>query len=217
MVLLSGSAIAVNWADENVDAIIQAWYPGAQGGRAVAELLFGQYSPSGRLPVTFYKTTEELPDFRDYSMKNRTYRYMQNEALYPFGFGLSYTTFKYSNLKLSSNIVNSTDNVTCTVTVENSGGYEGKEVIQLYIRDVEASVDVPKWQLRGIQVENFLPGEIKDISFIITPSDLSLINNDGEEVFEKGEFEIFVGGSQPDSRSVSLLGVAPCIAKIVTN
>ena len=216
LVLLSGSAIAVNWADENVDAIIQAWYPGAQGGRAVAELLFGQYSPSGRLPVTFYKTTEELPDFRDYSMKNRTYRYMQNEALYPFGFGLSYTTFKYSNLKLSSNIVNSTDNVTCTVTVENSGGYEGKEVIQLYIRDVEASVDVPKWQLRGIQVENFLPGEIKDISFIITPSDLSLINNDGEEVFEKGEFEIFVGGSQPDSRSVSLLGVAPCNVNIVT-
>ena len=217
LVLLSGSALAVNWADENVDAIIQAWYPGAQGGKAVADLLFGNYCPSGRLPVTFYRTTEELPDFRDYSMKNRTYKYMHNEALYPFGFGLSYTTFKYSNLKLSKEEANATDTITCTVTVENTGEYQGNEVIQLYIRDIEASVDVPKWQLRGVKVENFLPGQVKDISFVITPSDLSLVNNDGELVLEKGEFEIFVGGSQPDSRSIKLMEVAPCNILFVIN
>src|SRR5690606_13192250 len=111
------------WADENVPAIIQAWYPGAEGGKAIASLIFGEYSPSGRLPVTFYRTTEELPDFRDYSMENRTYKYMKNPALYPFGYGLSYTKFEYSNLTLSKDKVNVGEGIECSVKVKNTGSF----------------------------------------------------------------------------------------------
>lgn len=210
LVLLSGSALAVNWADEHIEGIIQAWYPGAQGGRAVAALLFGDYSPSGRLPVTFYRTTEELPDFRDYSMKGRTYRYMNNEALYPFGYGLSYSTFKYSNFDISNKNVKCGDSVTCTVSVENIGEYEADEVIQLYIKDVEATVEVPVWQLKGVKVERLLPKQQKTVTFEIKPEDMMLVNNDGEYILEKGEFEVYIGGSQPDKRSASLLGQSPC-------
>ena len=163
--LLSGSALAVTWADKHIPAIIQAWYPGAEGGKAVAGLIFGDYSPSGRLPVTFYRTTEELPDFSDYSMKNRTYRYMQNEALYPFGYGLSYTKFKYGKIHVSSTIVNAGGNIQCTVTVKNIGNWESYEIVQLYLRDVEGSTELPIWQLKGIQVLNLKPGEEKEASF----------------------------------------------------
>lgn len=206
LVLLAGSALAVTWADENTAAIIQAWYPGAQGGKAIASLLFGEYSPSGRLPVTFYRTTEELPDFRDYSMKNRTYRYMENEALYPFGYGLSYSKFEYTDLVLSSHEIQWGESVTCTVKVENTGSCESKEVAQLYLKDVEASTAAPRWQLRGFRKLNLLPGEQKEVSFTLLPEDMLLVNDEGESVLEPGAFEIYVGGSQPDARSVELTG-----------
>jgi beta-glucosidase len=206
LVLLSGSALAVTWADKHIPAIIQAWYPGAEGGKAVAGLIFGDYSPSGRLPVTFYRTTEELPDFSDYSMKNRTYRYMQNEALYPFGYGLSYTKFKYGKIHVSSTIVNAGGNIQCTVTVKNIGNWESYEVVQLYLRDVEGSTELPIWQLKGIQVLNLKPGEEKEASFLLTPGHMSMINNDGKRILEPGRFEVFIGGSQPDKRSLELTG-----------
>ncbi|HHW47923.1 MAG TPA: glycoside hydrolase family 3 protein [Clostridiaceae bacterium] len=206
LVLLSGSALAVSWADENIPAIIQAWYPGAEGGRAVAGLIFGDFCPSGKLPVTFYRTTEELPDFRDYSMKNRTYRYMQNEALYPFGYGLSYTKFEYGEIKISSDRINAGDNIECTVTVKNAGNWEAEETVQLYLRDVEASVEVPRWQLRGVRKVTLKPGEEKEASFLLTPKDMSLIDNDGKRILEPGVFEVFIGGSQPDKRSLALTG-----------
>ena len=206
LVLLSGSALAVTWADQNVGAIVQAWYPGAQGGRAVAEMLFGEFSPCGKLPVTFYRTTEELPDFRDYSMKNRTYKYMENEALYPFGFGLSFTRFEYSHLKLSSDSIKSGDEITCTVKVKNTGSYEAKEVVQLYLKDTETSCVAPRWQLRGIKKVNLLPGEEKIVSMTISPEDMMLVTEDGSSVLEPGSFEVFIGGSQPDARSISLSG-----------
>jgi len=206
LVLLSGSALAVSWADENIPAIIQAWYPGAEGGRAVAGLIFGDFCPSGKLPVTFYRTTEELPDFRDYSMKNRTYRYMQNEALYPFGYGLSYTKFEYGEIKISSDRINAGDNIECTVTVKNVGNWEAEETVQLYLRDVEASVEVPRWQLRGVRKVTLKPGEEKEASFLLTPKDMSLIDNDGKRILEPGVFEVFIGGSQPDKRSLELTG-----------
>jgi len=139
LVLLSGSALAVKWADDNVPAIIQAWYPGAEGGRAVASLIFGEYSPSGRLPVTFYSTTEELPDFCDYSMRNRTYRYMENEALYPFGYGLSYTKFSYSGIEFSKQRINAGEDIECRIVVRNIGHMDSEESVQLYLKDVEAS------------------------------------------------------------------------------
>jgi beta-glucosidase len=207
LVLLSGSALAVNWADQHIPAIIQAWYPGAEGGKAIASLIFGEYSPSAKLPVTFYRSTEELPDFNDYSLQNRTYRYMKNEALYPFGYGLSYTRFEYRDLKLNQSKIEIGENITCKVKVQNTGNYASNEVVQLYLKDVEASVEVPKWQLRGIQSVFLKPGEEKEVQFVVTPRLMALINNEGKCILEPGLFEIYIGGSQPDVRSYELTGM----------
>jgi beta-glucosidase len=206
LVLLSGSALAVNWADENIPAIIQGWYPGSQGGRAIASLIFGDYSPSGRLPVTFYRSTEELPDFRDYSMENRTYRYMKQEALYPFGYGLSYSKFEYSSLSLDQTNIDLGQDVNVSVVVKNVGNYEADEVVQLYLKDVEASVRVPNWELKGVKRISLKPGEEVKLDFTVAARQMALIDNDGRCVLEPGLFELFVGGSQPDSRSEKLTG-----------
>jgi beta-glucosidase len=205
LVLLSGSALAITWADEHIPAIVQAWYPGGRGGDAVAAMLFGEYSPSGRLPVTFYRTTEELPDFRDYSMKNRTYRYMQNEALYPFGYGLSYTKFEYSPIKAEKTI-RAGDTFNCSITVKNTGSMASEETVQLYLKDVEASVEVPKWQLSGIRKVYLEPGCEQEVTFTLTPGQMAIIDNDGKAVLEPGIFEAYIGGSQPDARSIWLTG-----------
>lgn len=209
LVLLTGSALSVTWADEKIPAILNAWYPGALGGRAIASVLFGETNPSGRLPVTFYRTTEELPDFTDYAMNNRTYRYMKNEALYPFGFGLSYTQFEYSNLQLSSNEISAGEGLTATVTVTNTGKLAGDEIAQLYIQDVEAGFTVPKWQLSGMKRVSLEPGQSVQVSFEIQPEQLTVVDDEGNRIFEPGEFIIYAGGSQPDTRSIRLTGKAP--------
>lgn len=206
LVLLSGSALAVSWADENIPAIIQAWYPGGEGGKAAASLIFGEYSPSGRLPVTFYRTSEELPDFRDYAMKNRTYRYMEKEALYPFGFGLSYTTFSYSNVKISKESIQVGEELECRVVVKNTGSMPSFEVVQLYLTDMEASVTIPKWQLAGFRPVHLNCGEEKVIRFTLTGRHMSLIDEEGRRMIEPGRFKIHIGGSQPDQRSMALKG-----------
>ena len=206
LVLASGSALAVNWADDHVPAIIEAWYAGAEGGSAVASLIFGGFSPSGKLPVTFYKTTEELPDFIDYSMKNRTYRYMENVALYPFGYGLSYTKFEYKNLIISKGEIKSGETCEVKVTVKNIGQCESEETVQLYLKDVDASVLVPKYELKGIKKINLKPGQERQLEFELTPRQMALIDNDGNCILEPGVFEVFVGGSQPDDRSIGLTG-----------
>ncbi|WP_439711249.1 glycoside hydrolase family 3 C-terminal domain-containing protein [Clostridium estertheticum] len=206
LVLASGSALAVNFANEHVPAIIQAWYAGAEGGSAVASLIFGDYSPSGKLPVTFYKTTEELPDFIDYSMENRTYRYMENVALYPFGYGLSYTKFEYTNLITSKGEIKSGETCKFKITVKNIGQCESEETVQLYLKDVEASVLVPKYELKGIKKINLKPGQERQLEFELTPRQMALIDNDGNCILEPGVFEVFVGGSQPDDRSAELTG-----------
>ena len=206
LVLASGSALAVNFADEHLPAIIQAWYSGAQGGEAIASLIFGDYSPSGKLPVTFYKTTEELPDFTDYSMKNRTYRYMENEALYPFGYGLSYTVFEYSCLTVSKSQLKSGETAKFKIKVKNIGQWEAEETVQLYLKDVEASVIVPKYQLKGVRKINLMPGQEKEVEFELTPRQMALIDNDGNCILEPGVFQVFIGGSQPDTRSIVLTG-----------
>ncbi|MBW9172409.1 glycoside hydrolase family 3 C-terminal domain-containing protein [Clostridium estertheticum] len=211
LVLLSGSALAINWADEHIPAIVQAWYPSSQGGKAIASLIFGEYSPSGKLPVTFYKSTQELPDFEDYAMKNRTYRYMENEALYPFGYGLSYSKFEYSNLRISKTEIEVNETVNLSVTVKNIGKYESDETVQLYLKDVEASVVVPKYQLKGIKKVSLKPSEEKEVSFELTPRQMALIDDEGNCILEPGLFEVFVGGSQPDKRSKELTG--DCIQK----
>jgi beta-glucosidase len=205
LVLMSGSALAVKWAAEHVPAIVQAWYPGGRGGEAVASLLFGDFSPSGRLPVTFYATTEELPDFHDYAMKNRTYRYMTAEALYPFGYGLSYTKFEYGPIKVN-NSIKAGDPVSCSTTVKNTGKRASEETVQLYLKDTQASVEVPKWSLKGVRKVTLKPGEHTEVKFELTPRQLALIDNDGKALLEPGKFELFIGGSQPDARSEKLTG-----------
>ena len=196
VVLLSGSALAVNWANDNVPAILQTWYPGGEGGTAVADVLFGNYNPAGRLPVTFYKSVDQLPPFTDYNMAGRTYRYFKGEPLYPFGFGLSYTKFSYSNLRLSSKSVKAGEPIKVTVDVQNVGERAGDEVVQLYLTDVVASAPVPVRTLVGFDRISFRTGEKRTVEFTITPRQMSLIDDSGKRVIEPGEFLISVGGSQ---------------------
>ena len=195
LVLMSGSALAVNWANENIPAIIHAWYPGQEGGTAIADVLFGDYNPSGRLPVTFYKSIDDLPLFEDYNMANRTYRYFKGEPLYPFGYGLSYTTFEYKNLVLSPEKIRTDKSITVHVEVKNTGNLAGDEVVQLYVKDVVSIVPTPIRSLKGFQRVHLKPGEQKALIFKLTPADLSHYDQEQGWIVEPGEFEIMVGGS----------------------
>jgi len=197
VVLLNGSALAVNWAQENVPAIVEAWYPGEEGGTAIADVLFGDYNPGGRLPVTFYKSITQLPSFEDYGMKGRTYRYFQGVPLYPFGFGLSYTRFKYDNLKFDSGKIKPGEKLQVSVEVQNVGEQPGDEVMQLYITDVAASVPVPIRSLGATQRIYLKPGEKRSLSFTVVPEQMSIIDDNGKRVIEPGEFLVSVGGKQP--------------------
>ncbi len=205
VILMNGSPMTINWVHDNVSAVLEAWYPGEEGGTAIADILFGGYSPAGRLPITFVKSLDQLPPFTDYSMQGRTYRYMTEEPLYPFGYGLSYTKFEYSGLTVQSK-VEPTDSVIVSVTVKNAGATAGDEVVQLYVTDVEASVTVPRWQLQGVTRVGLQPGEEKTVEFTLTPRQLAIIDEDGRAVLEPGVFQVFVGGQQPDKRSSELTG-----------
>lgn len=207
LVLLSGSALSIPWADDHIPAIVQGWYPGAQGGRAIAEILFGDYSPEGKLPVTFYRTTEELPDFTDYNMANRTYRYMKNEALYPFGYGLSYTDFDLSNPSIEGEELGLGKNVLCTVNIKNIGSMPGAETIQVYVK-VKRD-DALNWQLKGLKKVYLNPNEEKTVSIELKDTAFGLYDNEGRLIIHEGEYEVFVGTSQPDERSIKLTGKKP--------
>jgi beta-glucosidase len=197
VVLLNGSALAVNWANDNVPAIVETWYPGQEGGTAIADVLFGDYNPGGRLPVTFYKSVDQLPPFTEYSMQGRTYRYFKGDPLYPFGFGLSYTNFTYDNLKLSANRIKAGAGLTITAEVRNAGSRAGDEVAQLYLTDVVASVPVPVRSLAGVKRVFLKPGEKQTISFGLTGEQMSIIDDQGRRVIEPGAFLISIGGKQP--------------------
>ncbi|MCX6302639.1 MAG: glycoside hydrolase family 3 C-terminal domain-containing protein [Bacteroidia bacterium] len=196
LVLLNGSALTVNWENDNIPVIIETWYGGQAAGQALADVIFGDYNPGGRLPVTVYKSVEDLPDFTEYRMENRTYRYFKGEALYPFGFGLSYTTFRYSKLKVAKKI-KSGDEVTVTVTVKNTGKIAGDEVVQLYLSNLGSSVPVPIRALKGFKRINLLPGENKTVTFSVSPDAFSVIDEQNKRVVNPGIFELTVGGSQP--------------------
>lgn len=197
LVLTGGSAISVNFAQDNINAILYVWYPGEEGGRAVADVIFGDYNPAGRLPVTFYKSLNQLPNFRDYSMENRTYRYFSGEPLYAFGYGLSYTKFEYNNLKISSKKININDNFMVSAEVRNCGPYSGDEVVQLYLSVLNVSFRVPIHELKGFERVSLKVGEIKKISFNLSSKDLSIVNESGERIIEPGRFRISIGGCQP--------------------
>ena len=196
VVLETGSAVAVNWANQNASSIIQLWYPGEEGGTALADVLFGDYNPAGRLPVTFYKSVDQLPPFTDYNMKGRTYRYFSGEPLFPFGFGLSYTTFEYSNLKMPS-VAKTAENIKVSVDVKNTGKMDGDEVVELYIKDLDAKVPVPIHALQGFRRVHLKAGETKTVDFVLTPRQFSIIDNENKRIVELGDFIIYVGGCQP--------------------
>jgi len=201
LVLLNGSALAITWADENVPAILEAWYPGQAGGLAVADVLFGDYSPAGRLPVTFYRSLDQLPPFDDYSMTGHTYRYFQGAPLYPFGYGLSYTQFAYSDLRLSRTRLKAGQSLRVRVTVRNTGSRPGDEVVQLYLRDVETSAPAPIRSLKGFhRVRRLGPGRKKMVRFTVEPPDMALVSEDGRRMVEPGLFELSVGGGQAGAR-----------------
>ncbi len=203
LVNMTGSAMDLNLAEERCAAIIQAWYPGSRGGQAIAELLFGEYSPAGRLPVTFYRTIEELPEFTDYRMTGRTYRYMKNDALYPFGYGLSYNTYRYDAVEFP---YWQDSKLHVRVRVTNQGTMKGDEVVQLYMIHKSPVLESPNCSLRGFQRITLEPGASQEVEFILGQEDLMMVNNDGEKVLESGEYEITVGGGQPDHRTEELTG-----------
>lgn len=196
LVLLNGSALSVNYAAGHADAILTAGYPGQEGGNAVADVLTGDYNPAGRLPVTYYKSVDQLPPFEEYDMKERTYRYFTGEPLYPFGFGLSYTNFAYSELKVPPSVA-AGQPVKVSVKVTNTGQREGEEVVQLYITDEKASTPRPLRQLEGFKRISLKPGASELVEFTLEPRQLSIINNREQRVIEPGWFTVAAGGKQP--------------------
>lgn len=196
LVLINGSALSINYAAENIDAILTAGYPGQQGGNAIADVLFGDYNPAGRLPVTYYKSVDQLPAFENYEMEGRTYRYFRQEPIYPFGFGLSYTKFAYSDLKIPTT-AKVGEAVVVSATVTNTGDRDGEEVVQLYITDEKASTPRPIRQLEGFKRISLKKGESKEVKFTLSPYQFSMINKKDIRVIEPGVFNIVVGGKQP--------------------
>ncbi len=196
VVLTNGSALGVNWAKEHANAIIDAWYPGEEGGAAVAQTLSGRNNPAGRLPVTFYKDVSQLPAFEDYSMKGRTYRYFEGMPLYPFGYGLSYTTFGYSGLSGPEAPIAAGAPVSFDVTIENTGRKPGDEVAQLYLEFPNVP-GAPLKALRGFQRVHLESGESKKIHFELQPRDLGMVSAEGVPMIAEGEYTVSVGGGQP--------------------
>ena len=204
LVLTGGSPIALGEIEDMVDAVIFIWYPGMEGGRAVADVLFGDVSPSGKLPLTFPKSLDQLPAFDDYSMSKRTYRYMSEEPLYPFGFGLSYSRFEYVDLKLDRLSIKAGESLPVSVTVGNRGDRAASEVVQFYVSDLEASTLVPLHHLIGFERVTLEAGESRTIHFTLTPEMMSFYNNDGKSTLEPGKFKLEIGGCSPGKRGQEL-------------
>jgi beta-glucosidase len=201
VVLMNGSALAVNWANQNSNAILEAWYSGEEGGAAIAETLAGTNNPAGRLPVTFYKGVDQLPEFTDYAMKNRTYRYFQGEPLYPFGYGLSYSIFSYSNLQLSAPKMNAGDSLTVSAEVKNTSDRAGDEVVQVYLT-FPPIPGAPLRALRGFTRVHLAAGAAQHVDFTLSPRELSMVNSVGDPVVAPGAYRLSVGGGQPGTPAV---------------
>ncbi len=205
VVLMNGSALAVNWMNEHANAILEAWYPGEEGGGAVAETLSGKNNPAGRLPVTFYTGVDQLPNFEDYGMANRTYRYFTGKPLYPFGYGLSYTKFNYSNLKVPEQGIAAGQSVGADVTVTNTGRLAGDEVVQLYL-NFPKTEGAPRVALRGFKRIHLEAGASQQLHFELKPRDLSMVTEDGNPIIAQGDYTISIGGGQPQSSAPYVSG-----------
>jgi beta-glucosidase len=204
LVVTGGSPIALGEVEDLVEAILYVWYSGMEGGKAVADVLFGDVSPAGKLPLTFPKSLDQLPPFEDYSMEGRTYRYMTQEPLYPFGFGLSYSQFEYSNVELDKTTIDTGENLGVRVNVKNTGDRVAAEVVQYYLSDQEASTIVPIHHLVGFKRVNLKPGESRQLEFILTPEMMSFYDDDGVLQLEPGSFHLEVGGCSPGIRGQML-------------
>jgi beta-glucosidase len=205
VVLMNGSALAVNWIDKHANAILEAWYPGEEGGAAVAETLSGKNNPAGRLPVTFYTGVDQLPNFEDYGMANRTYRYFTGKPLYPFGYGLSYTKFNYSELSVSAQSVAAGQLVGADVTVTNSGKVAGDEVVQLYLKFPPVK-GAPRIALRGFERIHLDPGASQKVHFELRPRALGMVTEDGNPIIAQGDYTVSIGGGQPDTGAPGEIG-----------
>ncbi|MBQ0000776.1 MAG: glycoside hydrolase family 3 C-terminal domain-containing protein [Clostridiales bacterium] len=210
-IMSSGSDLDMSYANEHFDAILQAWYPGAAGGRAAAELLFGEYSPCGKLPITFYETLEELPAFEDYSMKGRTYRFMENKAQYPFGFGLTYGDVQVTK----ADFVKDGDKCVMNVTVENKGKMNTGDVVQIYVKCQDSDLAVPNPSLCGFKKVFVEAGETQQIQIQLPERAFMVVNEDGQYVIDGKDFMFYVGCSQPDEKSFELTGVRPLQVPVV--
>jgi beta-glucosidase len=204
LVLTGGSPIALGEVEDMVDAILFVWYPGMEGGRAVADVLFGDVSPTGKLPITFPKSLDQVPAFDDYSMKGRTYRYMTEQPLYPFGFGLSYTRFEYSELQLEKTNLALGESLNLSLTLTNCGGSDAAEVAQFYLSDIHASTVVPLHHLIGFERVMLRVGESRKLNFTVTPEMLSFYDDNGKLTLEPGQFRLEVGGCSPGKRGQDL-------------
>ncbi len=205
VVLMAGSAIDLNYAEEHCNAVLMAWYPGARGGRAVADILFGNVSPSGKLPITFYKDLEDLPEFTDYSMKNRTYRYMEQEALYPFGYGLTYGDTEVKEAKVLGEVTKESD-IRVEVFLKNEGDTDTDEVVQIYIKDLDSKLAVPNYNLCAFKRISLKAGEEKKVEMTAPNRAMSVVDEEGERHIDSKNFKLFAGFSQPDERSRRLTG-----------
>jgi beta-glucosidase len=205
VVLLNGSALAVNWISKHANAVLESWYPGEEGGGAVAETLSGKNNPAGRLPVTFYSGVDQLPNFEDYGMANRTYRYFEGNPLYPFGYGLSYTTFSYSNLRLPPRSTRAGEPVHAEVTVTNTGHRGGDEVVQLYLKFPAVS-GAPRIALRGFKRIHLEAGKSQQVQFELSNRDLGMVTDDGRPIIAAGDYLLSIGGGQPGTGAPALSG-----------
>ncbi len=203
-IVMGGSPMNLSEVQAFADAVLLVWYPGEEGGNAVAEVLFGNVSPSGKLPITFPKSLSDLPPFEDYSMKGRTYRYMDSTPMYPFGFGLSYTTFSYNNLKLSKSTIAKNESINAQVTVTNTGKFSSDEVVQLYLTHLPGNENTPRYSLENFQRIYLKPGESKEVNFAVTPAMMQLVNEQGEPFLNAGKIKISIAGSLPSKRSLEL-------------
>ncbi len=215
LLLMNGRPLTLEWEDENMDAILEAWFPGTQGGYAIADVLFGKANPSGKITMTFPRNTGQIPIYYNHKNTGRpfdanqkyTTKYLDisNEPLYPFGYGLSYTTFEYGKIVLSGNQLDAGQSLTASIDVQNTGKYAGTETVQLYIRDKVGSVTRPVKELKGFRQVTLNPGEKKTISFTITENDLKFYNADLKFVAEPGEFDVFIGGNSRDTKQTTFV------------
>ncbi|HWW25020.1 MAG TPA: glycoside hydrolase family 3 C-terminal domain-containing protein, partial [Caulobacter sp.] len=198
VVAMNGSPLNFSWAKDQASALLEAWYPGQSGGLAIANVLTGRTNPAGRLPLTFYRSTDDLPAFDDYAMAGRTYRYFEGAPVYPFGYGLSYTRFDYAPLKVEPNAKGAGQGLRVTTTIRNTGDQPGEEVAQLYLT-FPKTPGAPRLALRGFQRIALKPGEARDVTFALSPRDLSSVDLDGERRVSTGRYRVSVGSGQPDT------------------